>query len=82
MNEVEQLHRFADQVCTEATNVEIRAESIATEAREIRHAAERLRQGNATYDDIVALRSTADELEHLLRSELDNALDTVRSIRL
>lgn len=81
-NEVRKLHAACDAVVDQAFNLEARAESIATEARELKHKAERIQYGNASYDDIVDVESAADEMEHVLRTDLDRALDTLRSIRI
>ena len=81
-NDVQNLHRACDQVVDRSLSIEARAESIATEARELKHKAERIKYGNASYDDIVAVQSAADEMDHVLNSDLDRALDTLRSIRI
>lgn len=81
-NDVQNLHRACDEVVDRSLSIEARAESIATEARELKHKAERIKYGNASYDDIVAVQSAADEMDHVLNSDLDRALDTLRSIRI
>ncbi|NIL77178.1 hypothetical protein [Rhodococcus sp. B10] len=81
-NDVQNLHHACDQVVDRSLSIEAKAESIATEARELKHRAERIKFGNATYDDIVAVRSAADEMDHVLGGDLDRALDTLRSIRI
>ncbi|EON33799.1 hypothetical protein GTC6_05512 [Gordonia terrae C-6] len=79
-DDVQNLHRACDQVVDRSLRIEARAESIATEARELKHKAERIKHGNASYDDIVAVQSAADEMDHVLNGDLDRALDTLRSI--
>lgn len=81
-NEVQNLHRACDRVVDRSLSIEARAESISTEARELKHRAERIKFGNASYDDIVAVQSAADEMDHVLVGDLDRALDTLRSIRI
>lgn len=81
-NDVQNLHRACDQVVDRSLSIEARAESIATEARELKHKAERIKQGNASYDDMVAVQSAADEMDHVLNGDLDRSLDTLRSIRI
>ena len=81
-NDVQNLHRACDEVVDRSLSLEARAESIATEARELKHKAERIKYGNASYDDIVAVQSASDEMDHVLNSDLDRALDTLRSIRI
>ncbi|GAA1053965.1 hypothetical protein [Dietzia natronolimnaea] len=81
-NEVRELHEACDAVVDRSLSLEVKAESVATEARELKHKAERIKYGNATYDEIVELQSAVDEMEHVLEGDLDRALDTLRSIRL
>lgn len=81
-NDLQNLHRACDQVVDRSLSIEAKAESIATEARELKHKAERIKFGNAGYDDIVAIQSAADEMDHVLHGALDSSLDTLRAVRI
>lgn len=81
-NDVQNLHRACDQIADHSLSIEAKAESIATEARELKHRAERIKYGNASYDDIVALQSAVSEMDHVLHGDLDRALDTLRSVKI
>ena len=81
-NDVQNLHRTCDEIADRSLSIEAKAESVATEARELKHRAERIKYGNASYDDIVNLQSAVSEMEHVLHGDLDRSLDTLRSIHL
>lgn len=81
-NDVQELHRVCDEISDRSLSIEVKAEAVATEARELKHRAERIKYGNASFDDLSELKSAADEMDHVLHGDLDRSLDALRSIRI
>ncbi len=81
-NDLRKLHHACDMISDHSLSIEAKSEAIATEARELKDRAERIKGGNASYDDIVALQSAVSEMDHVLHGDLDRALSTLRAVRL
>lgn len=81
-NEVEKLHRACESIIDESHSGEAKVESLAVEFRELRSTAQRVREGSATNDDIARIEGAVSEMGHVIRGDLDRALDTLRSIHL